>query len=134
MIFTVLEILIVVSDGLQDWRRCKSVIDELFQLLQIAARNLNVGLPPFVLSLSRLLPGMSETRVFANYVNELQKSGIPTGDLPDGSPNIGLMAVMSQVKGQFKEMHENGKTEVTIDPISVLGSTTGQIKAHGKSY
>lgn len=135
MIFTVLETVIILADGFLDWRQCKSVVDELFKLLQIAGRNLNLGLPSFALSLSRFLPGMSETRVYANYIEELQKNGIPTGDLPDGSPNIALQSNLSMIKGQFKEMHENGKTEVTLDPISIIGgSTTGSVKMYGKSY
>jgi hypothetical protein len=135
MIFTVLETVIILADGFLDWRQCKSVVDELFKLLQIAGRNLDLGLPSFALSLSRFLPGMSETRVYANYIEELQKNGIPTGDLPDGSPNIALQSNLSMIKGQFKEMHENGKTEVTLDPISIIGgSTTGSVKMYGKSY
>lgn len=128
MVFTVLETVLVLSELVQDWRRCKSVVDELFSLLEIATRNLNLGLPPFALSLSQFLPGMSETRVFANYIGELQKSGIPTGDLPDGSPNLMLQSSLSQIKGQFREMHENGKTEITVI------SPTGIVKAYGKSY
>ncbi len=135
MIFTVLETVIILADGFLDWRQCKSVVDELFKLLQIAGRNLDLGLPSFALSLSRFLPGMSETRVYANYIEELQKNGIPTGDLPDGSPNIALQSNLSMIKGQFKEMHENGKTEVTLDPISIIGgTTTGSVKMYGKSY
>lgn len=134
MILSVLETALILGQGLQDWRRCKSVVDELFALLEIASRQFNVGLPSFVLSLSRVLPGMSETRVFANYIEELQKSGIPTGDLPDGSPNLMLQSQLSLIKGQFKEMQENGKTEVVIDPLSVVGGSTGSIKAFGKSY
>ena len=135
MIFTVLETVIILADGFLDWRQCKSVVDELFKLLQIAGRNLDLGLPSFALSLSRFLPGMSETRVYTNFIEEMQKSGVPTGDLPDGSPNIALQANFSLIKGQFKEMHENGKTEVSLDPISIIGgSTTGVVKAYGKSY
>lgn len=134
MILTVLETALILGQGLQDWRRCKSVVDELFALLELASRQFNIGLPSFVLSLSRVLPGMSETRVFANYIEELQKSGIPTGDLPDGSPNLMLQSQLSLIKGQFKEMQENGKTEVVIDPLSVVGGSTGSIKAFGKSY
>ena len=134
MIFSVLNTVILVGELVADWRQCKSVVDELLSLLQLAGSQLNLGMPAFSLSLSRFLPGMSETRMYANYIEELQKSGIPTGDLPDGSPNLMLQSTLSQIKGQFKEMHENGKTEVTIDPLSVVGGTTGAIKVYGKSY
>ncbi len=137
MIFTVLETALVLSEGFQDWRRCKSVVDELFALLKIAGRTIASGLPPFTLGLSQFLPGMSETRVFANYIEELQKMGLPTGDLPDGSPNLMIQSNLSSIKGQFKEMHENGKTEIFIPPLSVVAlgaGTTLPTKAVGKSY
>ena len=137
MIFTVLETVLVLSEGFQDWRRCKSVVDELFALLKIAGRQITGGLPPFTLGLSEFLPGMSETRVFANYLEELQKMGLPTGDLPDGSPNLMIQANLSSIKGQFKEMHENGKTEIFIPPLAVVAvgaGTTSPTKAVGKSY
>ena len=137
MIFTVLETVLVLSEGFQDWRRCKSVVDELFALLKISGRQITGGLPPFTLGLSEFLPGMSETRVFANYLEELQKMGLPTGDLPDGSPNLMIQANLSSIKGQFKEMHENGKTEIFIPPLAVVAvgaGTTSPTKAVGKSY
>lgn len=137
MIFTVLETVLVLSEGFQDWRRCKSVVDELFALLKIAGRQITGGLPQFTLGLSEFLPGMSETRVFANYIEELQKMGIPTGDLPDGSPNLMIQANLSSIKGQFKEMHENGKTEIFIPPLAVAAVGAGSTlptKAVGKSY
>jgi len=135
MIFAIINTVILVGELVADWRQCKSVVDELLSLLSLAGSQLNLGLPAFSLSLSRFLPGMSETRMFANHIEELQKSGIPTGDLPDGSPNLMLQSSFSQIKGQFKEMQENGKTEVSIDPLSIVGgTTTGVIKAYGKSY
>jgi len=137
MIFTILETVLVLSEGFQDWRRCKSVLDELFALLKIAGRQITGGLPPFTLGLSEFLPGMSETRTFANYIEQLQKSGIPTGDLPDGSPNLMAQANLASIKGQFKEMHENGKTEIFIPALAVAavgGGTTLPQKAVGKSY
>lgn len=135
MIFSIINTVILVGELVSDWRQCKSVVDELLALLSLAGSQLDIGMPAFALSLSRFLPGMSETRMFANHIEELQKSGIPTGDLPDGSPNLMLQAAFSQIKGQFKEMQENGKTEVSIDPLSIVGgATTGVVKAYGKSY
>ena len=135
IIFSIIQTVLVVQDLVTDWRQCKNVIDELLSLLSLAGNQLNLGLPAFTLSLSRFLPGQSETRAFANIIEEMQKSGIPTGDLPDGSPNLMLQSMFSQVKGQLKETQENGKVEVAIDPLSVVGgTTTGVVKAYGKSY
>ena len=134
MIFSIINTVIIVADLVTDWRQCKSVVDELLQLLSLAASKLNLGLPASVLSLASFLPGMSETRTLANIIEELQKSGIPTGDMPDGSPNLFVQSMSSQINGQQKEMQENGKTEITIPPLAVVGGTTLPVKASGKSY
>ena len=134
MIFSIINAVIIIADLVTDWRQCKSVVDELLQLLSLAASQLNLGLPAFTLSLAKFLPGMSETRTLANIIEELQKSGIPTGDMPDGSPNLFIQSMSSQVNGQHKEMQENGKTEITIPPLAVVGGTTVPVKASGKSY
>ena len=134
MIFSIINTVIIVADLVTDWRQCKSVVDELLQLLSLAASQLNLGLPASVLSLASFLPGMSETRTLANIIEELQKSGIPTGDMPDGSPNLFIQSMSSQINGQQKEMQENGKTEITIPPLAVVGGTTLPVKASGKSY
>jgi hypothetical protein len=38
----------------------------------------------------------------------MQKSGLPTGPNADGTPNLGLQAIYSQLKGADRENKENG--------------------------
>ena len=85
--------------------------------------------------------GVSDTRAFANTVENLQKAGLPTGDAPDGGPNLMNMALMGTIKGMNQEQAENGKTEISIPPLTVfvppLGAgpgTTKPTKGYGKSY
>ena len=119
MISSILSTALILADLIQDWRRCKSVIDELLALLQLAVGRLNLNLPLFALALAGSLPGVSETRIFANIIEELEKSGIPTDDLPDGSPNVMLQSMLSQIKGTKKEQDENGKVEMYIPPLTI---------------
>ena len=125
--------LILVGEFIQDWRRCKSVVDELLDALKIASRSL--GLPQFSLSLAEFLPGMSETRVLAGVIEELEKSGLPTGDLPDGSPNLMVQNQKSGISGMLKEMQENGKVEIFIPPLAISpAGVTLPSKGVGKAY
>jgi hypothetical protein len=67
----------------------------------------------------------------------LQKSGLPTGDLPDGTPNQMNLALLNLIKGQNLEQIENGKTEIWIPPLAVAAfgaGSTSPTKAYGKSY
>lgn len=121
-----------------DYRRCKSVVDELLKLLSLALKNIGLGIPNFVLFGAQFLNGVSDTRAFANVIENLQKSGLPTGDLPDGSPNQINQAFFNMIKGQNAEQAENGKSEIFIPPLTVITASgpgyTKPVKASGKSY
>jgi hypothetical protein len=134
IITSILSSALILIGLIQDWRRCKSVIDELLALLQLAVGRLNLNLPLFALALSGSLPGMSETRMFANVIEEMEKTGLPTDDLPDGSPNLMLQSILSQIKGGKKEQDENGVTEVYIPPLTITpAGVTLPSKGVGKS-
>lgn len=125
--------LILVGEFISDWRRCKSVVDELLDALKIASRAL--GLPQFSLALAGGLPGMSKTRMLANVLQEMEKAGLPTGDLPDGSPNLMVQDKKSGIGGMLDEMQENGKVEVFIPPLAISpAGVTLSAKGVGKSY
>jgi len=108
--------LLVLGQAFIDYRNCKSVIDEILKLLNLGISQLNLGLPLFALAGSSLLGGVSNTRAFANVIENLQGLGLPTGDAPDGGPNLMNMAMMAQIKGSNEEMFTNGKVEVYNPP------------------
>jgi hypothetical protein len=141
MYSSVVYALLVLGQTFVDYRNCKSVIDEILKLLNLALSKGGTGLPLFVLAGSKLLGGVSDTRAFANAVEGIQAAGLPTGDAPDGGPNMMNMAFMAMIKGQNKEQAENGKTEVFIPPLTVVvppfgagPGITKPSKGFGKSY
>ena len=74
------------------------------------------------------MPGTSPERATINTIQELQALGIPTGVLPDGSPNLMLLYNLALNKGLDKETAENGKIEaIGIGPV-------GPIEIFGKSF
>ena len=67
-----------------------------------------------LLLLTQFLPGTSPERATINTVELLQSVGIPTGVLPDGSPNLmGIYNLMTH-KGADKEAAENSKGEGVV--------------------
>jgi hypothetical protein len=133
--------LLILGQTFVDYRNCKSVIDEILKLLNLALSKGGGGLPLFVLAGSKLLGGVSDTRSFANAIEGIQAAGLPTGDAPDGGPNMMNMAFMAMIKGQNKEQAENGKTEIFIPPLTVVvppfgagPGITKPSKGFGKSY
>lgn len=119
MILKLIQILIIVSRFIRDWRRCKSVIDELLQLLNVVVSGWGGEVPLPLLFGSQLLDGYSESRAFLGTIEELQKIGVPTGPMPDGSPNLDLLSKFSLLKAHAKEEAENGKVQVAIGPLTM---------------
>jgi hypothetical protein len=134
MYSTIIYILQQLVQAFIDFRSCKSVIDEILKLLNLGLSQLNLGLPLFILAASDLLGGVSDTRAFANVIENMQRAGLPTGDNGDGSPNRMNAAMFGMIKGQNKEQAENGKTEIYIPPLAVAGGFTKPTKGKGKSY
>ena len=119
IILKLIQLLILVANFINDWRKCKSVVDELLWLLKIATSGFVNEIPLPLLFASRLLDGFSETRAFIGAIEELQKLGIPTGALPDGSPNLGILSILGQMKATANEQAENGKLQIGIPPLTI---------------
>jgi hypothetical protein len=140
MYANIVYILFVVGQAVIDYRSCKSVLDELLKLLNLGVSQLNLGLPMFALAGSQFLGGVSDTRGYANVIENLQNAGLPTDDNPDGSPNLMNLFTKSKIKGMNKEQAENGKTEIFIPKLKVITPPGGgpgitlPVKSFGKSY
>jgi hypothetical protein len=109
-----LSIAFVLVNLIRDYKRCRSIVDELLTLLRLLGPKLKIPLP--ALAFSSLLEGFSTVRAFNNHVETLDKLGFPTGDLPDGSPNLGLISNFSLISAYKKELDENSKLQIsTVD-------------------
>lgn len=134
MYANIVYILLVIGQGVVDFRNCKSVIDEILKLLNLGLSQLNLGLPQFILAGSSLLGGVSDTRAFSNVIEKLQSQGLPTGAAPDGGPNFMNMSMMSLIKGMNQEQAENGKAEIFIPPLTITpAGITLPSKGYGKA-
>lgn len=102
-----------VAKGVDDYRKCKSLIDEILKILNLLNTLAPKGskIPAALLLLTEFLPGTSPERSTINTIEELQKLGIPTGTLPDGSPNLMLLFNLSSNKGADKEQAQNGTSD-----------------------
>lgn len=109
IILRLAQIALVVSQLVNDYRRCKSLLDNILLLLNLIGQTVPIQIPLPLLSLAALLPGTSPERASINAIEGLQKVGIPTGTLPDGSPNLmGLYNLITN-RANEQEEAENGK-------------------------
>jgi hypothetical protein len=135
MILKLIQLLLIVASFISDWRKCKSVVDELLALLDLITSSLGFGsqIPLPLLFASQLLDGYSESRAFVGAIEEFQKSGIPTGALPDGSPNLDILSKFGQMKAMAKEDSDNNKVQLAIGPLTITpAGLTVPASAYGK--
>lgn len=135
IILTLVELTLIIYKLVKDWRQCKSVVDDILALLSLAGRFVGNNIPSFLLAGSEFLPGFSSSRAFINVIEEFQKMGLPTGPMPDGSPNMVLQSIFSQIMGNESE-NTNRKTQIFVKPLTVTpaGITLPSGKMFGMSY
>jgi HPt (histidine-containing phosphotransfer) domain-containing protein len=126
IILRLVNILLVVAQLVDDYRKCKSLITDILLLLKTIFVKPNGLIPLPLLLLTQFLPGTSPERSTINTIELLQGVGIPTGVLPDGSPNLmGIYNLMTH-KGADKENAENSNTQVAV--ITANGISPGDGK------
>ena len=82
---------------------------------------------------AELLDGYSSTRAFLNIIDEFEQLGLPTGPMPDGSPNLMLASIKAMLDGMDKEEAQNGSYVMATKPLSVLPiGQTLPLKIYGK--
>lgn len=92
--------------------------------------------PPFP-QLSRLLlvcsmirrPGLSVIQSVANITKDLNKLGIPTGSMPDGSANLTVGFTFANTNEIYRAIKKDASIQVGIQPGSMMltgfGSNAG---------
>lgn len=129
IILRLVQLAYVIGRFVRDYRKCKSLLDEIAMLLQMISNSVGaIRLPAFLNLFAAILPGFSSERATLNVLENLQKLGIPTGPGPDGSDNIMNQFVKSLISGIDSEESENGKvqTSVALPPPFGLISTFGK--------
>ena len=110
IISQLLESLVLITQLVTDYRKCKEVISDIAAIIEFALRGKQFTLPPFLSDLAQTRTGFNDTRAFLEIIQQYQKLGIPTGPMPDGSPNLFMLATKGMIKGTEAERNKNSKT------------------------
>lgn len=70
-------------------------------------------------------PGLSVINSTANIIKSQARFGAPTGDLPDGTPNMMNSLINEIVKEIFRALREDAQIQVGGGPGSIISVTTG---------
>ena len=120
VIQSLLNILTMILETLEDFLNCKNVLNTLLGLVTIPPIPSTINIPMPLLFATALRPGFSDTRAFQNVLENFQQSGLNTEDHADGSPNQMVLAMFNVIKGVEKERIENSVVKVAIEPITVF--------------
>ena len=123
IILRLVQLGLIVAQAISDYRKCKSLIDDILNLLKLidSVTGLSNKIPMALLPFTQALPGFSPERATTKAIEYLQGLGMPTGPLPDGSPNFMNQFMGSILKGSSQEEAENG----TIDAMVIVPPLTG---------
>jgi len=136
MILKLITLLLAVVSIISDYRRCKSLVDEIFAILNlINLPGLGGGIPLPLLFAAQLLDGYSESRAFIGVIEEMQSIGIPTGAMPSGAPNFDILGKFGQMKAMANEDAENNKIQIAVGPLTITpAGLTVPSSAYGKKF
>jgi len=92
----------------------------------------NKIIPPFP-QISRLMlvcsmirrPGLSVIKSVANITKDLNKLGIPTGPMPDGSDNLTIAFAYANTKEVYRALKKDASVQVGIQPGSMMLTAFG---------
>lgn len=120
--------------GFLNYRECKSLIKQIQRILDLIRgepRTPPNPLPNALLVLSEFLPGIAPERGVLNTIEYMQRYGLKTGPLPDGSPNRMVAFTTAMQKGGYDEFIQNGKVEGTVFVPPLTGGVL-KVFAKGK--
>ena len=99
-----------ITQGIFDYKKCKSLVDEIKNIINIIrklpGKRRKIPLPLAILS--DFLPGESAEGAFINTIGYLQKIGLPTDALPDGTPNLMLLYNYATHRGRRQNQIQQG--------------------------
>lgn len=98
-------------------------IEQICNIIQGLFNNVRKPFP----QISRILltssmqerPGLSKYQSIANVTKELTKMGIPTGPMPDGSPNLTVAFAAANTEEMFRAIKHDMSIQVGMAPGSM---------------
>jgi len=125
-ILSIVSLIAVPTNLVRDFRECKAGIDEILTLLNAGVKNRieklqnrQTPIPLPLLLSAQLLDGYSPTRAFLNTIENLDELGVPTGPMPDGSPNKFVASIKGIFDGNSQEIAQNGKVAIGVGALTV---------------
>lgn len=119
IISQLIELTLLISQFIDDYRKCKNLIQDIINIIEFTLRGSRIDIPPFLTPLASLRSGFNSVRANLEVVQNLQALGIPTGPMPDGSPNLFMISIKGLIEGVESERDKNSKVQALIPPLVI---------------
>lgn len=117
---SLIETLLILSEEADNLTDCRSVLDTVLKYLNLPPLP-PANIPKNLLQAAKQRSGFSNVRAFQNVLENLDRAGVNTDDLADGSPNPNVLLAYSIIEGMERERSENGKVEIVTEPLNIQG-------------
>lgn len=104
----------------------KEICNSIQSIINMYTRN-PLSIIPSIVTICSLMqrPGLSVIISASNIIKSQACFGAPTGNLPDGSPNMMNSLITEIVKEIFRALREDGVIQTSIAPGDIVITATG---------
>lgn len=122
MILALIQTLLPFIADLNNAKNCKEILMIILKMIEAVGIDVPFSPPPKFLQFAAMArQGTNSMRVFEKLTVKLENLGIPTGDMPDGTPNLFMLSQFALAESMDEEETINGVVHGVLFPTIANG-------------
>tara|TARA_R110000737_G_scaffold231527_1_gene245022 strand:+ start:4452 stop:6575 length:2124 start_codon:yes stop_codon:yes gene_type:complete len=122
MILALIQALLPFIADLNNAKNCKEILMIILKMIEAVGIDIPFAPPPKFLQFAAMTrSGTNSMRVFEKLTVKLENLGIPTGDMPDGTPNLFMLSQFALAESMDEEETINGVVHGVLFPTIANG-------------
>jgi len=122
MILALIQALLPFIADLNNAKNCKEILMIILKMIEAVGIDVPFAPPPKFLQFAAVArSGTNSMRVFEKLTVKLENLGIPTGDMPDGTPNLFMLSQFALAESMDEEETINGVVHGVLFPTIANG-------------
>lgn len=122
MILALIQTLLPFIADLNNAKNCKEILMIILKMIEAVGIDVPFAPPPKFLQFAAMArSGTNSMRVFEKLTVKLENLGIPTGDMPDGTPNLFMLSQFALAESMDEEETINGVVHGVLFPTIANG-------------
>ena len=122
MILALIQTLLPFIADLNNAKNCKEILMIIMKMIAATGIDIPFAPPPKFLQFAAMArSGTNSLRTFEKLTVKLENLGIPTGDMPDGTPNLFMLSQFALADAMDEEETINGVVHGVLFPVVASG-------------